>query len=134
MRTIFNAFHHLGPAVASAVLADAAAQRQPIVTFELVERGWQGAFIAGTTPIAIAGLMPFVRPRRLANLALTYAFPVLAAAIAWDGFASCLRAYSVDELEAMIAPLQRADYRFRVVRQRMPWRPVFMTCLVGVPT
>lgn len=133
VRTIFNALHHLPPAVARAVFADAAAKRQPIVTFEVVERGPQGAAIVAVLPLAIYGLMPFVRPARAAALALTYAVPVLPAAISWDGFASCLRAYSVAELEALVAPLQRDDYRFRVERRRIPWRPMFLTSVVGLP-
>ena len=133
VRTLFNALHHLPPAVARAVFADAAASRQPIVTFELVERGLQGAAIVAGLPLAIYALTPFVRPARAAMLALTYAAPVLPAAITWDGFASCLRAYSVPELEALVAPLQRDDYRFRVVRRRIPWRPLFMTSVVGLP-
>jgi hypothetical protein len=134
VRTLFNALHHLPPEVARAVFADAAAKRQPIVTFELVERSLQGAAIVAGLPLAIGALMPFVRPRRASTLALTYALPVLPAAITWDGFASCLRAYSVAELEALVAPLQRADYRFRVVRRRIPWRPVFMTSVLGLPS
>jgi len=61
------------------------------------------------------------------------AVPVLPAAITWDGFASCLRAYSVAELEALVAPLQRDDYRFRVQRTRIPWRPLYLTSVVGLP-
>lgn len=134
VRTLFNALHHLPPEVARAVFADAAAKRQPIITFELVERGLQGVAIVAGLPLSIGALMPFVRPRRASTLALTYALPVLPLAIAWDGFASCLRAYSVPELEAMVAPLQREDYRFRVVRRRIPWQPVFMTSVVGLPS
>jgi hypothetical protein len=58
---------------------------------------------------------------------------VLPIAITWDGFASCLRAYSVAELEALVAPLQRDDYRFRVERRRIPWRPMYLTSVLGLP-
>ncbi len=133
VRTIFNALHHLPPAVARAVFADAAAKRQPIVTFEFVERGPQGAAIVAMLPLSIYGLTPFVRPSRAVSLALTYAVPLLPAAITWDGFASCLRAYSVAELEALVAPLQSDDYIFRVERRRIPGRPIFMTSVVGLP-
>ncbi len=67
-------------------------------------------------------------------LGLTYAIPVLPAAITWDGTASCLRAYSVAELREMVAPLERPGYRFRVERRRVPGRPVFVTSVVGLPT
>lgn len=133
VRTIFNALHHLPPEVARAVFADAAEKRQPIVTVELVERSLQGAAIVAGLPLTVCGLMPFVLPRRASSLALTYALPVLPAAITWDGFASCLRAYSVAELEALVAPLQREGYRFRVERRRVPWRPAFITSVLGLP-
>jgi hypothetical protein len=133
VRTIFNAFHHLPPAIAKAVLADAAAKRQPIVTFELVERSVQGVMMITGLPFGVFGLMPFVRSITPLALALTYVVPVIPAATWWDGFASCLRAYSVPELEAMIVDLQRPDYRFRVVRRRVPWRPVYVTSVIGTP-
>ena len=133
VRTIFNAFHHLPPELARAVLADAAEQRQPILTFEVVERSLQGAVIALGTPLSVYAFTPFVRPALLSTLALTYVVPVLPLLVGWDGFASCLRAYSVDELEAMVAPLQRADYRFRVVRTLLPMRPGYVTSVVGMP-
>ena len=133
VRTLFNALHHLPPAVARAVFADAARQRQPIVTIELVERSAQGALIVAGLPLTVYALSAFVRPARASALALTYAVPVLPVAITWDGFASCLRAYSVAELEALVAPLQRDDYRFRVERRRIPWRPMYVTSVIGLP-
>jgi len=133
VRTLFNALHHLPPAIARAVFADAARQRQPIVTFEIVERSAQGALIVAGLPLTIYALSAFVRPARALALALTYAVPVLPVAITWDGFASCLRAYSVAELEALVAPLQREDYRFRVERRRIPWRPMYVTSVIGLP-
>jgi len=134
VRTIFNALHHLPPSVATDVLADAAESRQPILTFEIVERSVQGAAIALTVPFSVYALMPFVTPRRLSTFALTYGAPVLPAAIAWDGFASCLRAYSVDELVAMTKKVARPGYRFDVKRTPVPFRPGRVTSVVGMPT
>ncbi|MCC6216798.1 MAG: hypothetical protein IT376_18210 [Polyangiaceae bacterium] len=133
VRTIFNAFHHLPPQVARAVLADAAAQRQPILTFEIVERSAQGWLLVASLPAAVYGLLPFVRPVDARALALTYGLPVVPAAVLWDGFASCLRAYSPVELEDLVGPLQRDDYRFRIERRRIPWRPLWVTSVVGLP-
>lgn len=133
VRTIFNAFHHLPPPIAKAVLADAAAQRQPILSFEFVERSLQGAAAIAGIPIGVYGLMPFVRSVSPVALALTYGVPVIPAATWWDGFASCLRAYSVAELEAMVADLGRPDYRWRVERRRVPGRPLFVTVVSGTP-
>lgn len=133
VRTIFNALHHLPPAVATAVFVDAASSRQPLLVFEIVERSLQGAAIAVAVPASVYALMPFVTPRRLSTFALTYAAPVLPAAIAWDGFASCLRSYSVDELVAMTREAARPGYRFDVVRTKVPYRPGRVTCVIGLP-
>lgn len=133
VRTIFNAFHHLPPQVAKAVLADAAEKRQPILTFEFVERSFQGFGAVSQAPLAVYGFMPFVRPADPVALACTYALPIVPLATLWDGFASCLRAYSVGELEAMVVDLQRPDYRFRVERRRIPGRPVYLTSVFGKP-
>lgn len=133
VRTIFNAFHHLPPAIATAVLADAAEKRQPILTFEIVERSWQGAVISLGSPVSVYAFTPFIRPRSASTLALTYLVPVIPLLVGWDGFASCLRAYSIPELRAMVAPLQRPDYRFRVERNWLPMRPGFVTSVIGLP-
>ncbi|MBL9110300.1 MAG: hypothetical protein JNM74_13550 [Myxococcales bacterium] len=133
VRTIFNALHHLPPAVAEAVFTDAAEKRQPLCVFELVERSLQGAVIAAGVPLAVLGLMPFVKPRRLEALALTYALPVLPALIGWDGFASCLRSYSVQELRELTARAARPGYTFTVGRTRAPYRPAWVTWVVGKP-
>jgi hypothetical protein len=133
VRTIFNAFHHLPPPLARAVLADAAQQQQPILTFDFVERSVLGFGTAATTPLSFPLLLPFVRPVSALALALTYAVPLLPAVTLWDGLASCLRAHSPQELEAMVDGLARPDYQFRVVRQRIPGRPHYVTSVIGMP-
>ena len=133
VRTIFNAFHHLPPPVAKAVLADAAKSRQPILTFEFVERSPQGLAMMAGVPLAVYGLMPFVKSASPIAIQLTYALPIVPMVSLWDGVASCLRSYSVAELEAMVADLQRPDYRFRVERRRVPARPLYVTSVVGLP-
>jgi hypothetical protein len=133
VRTIFNALHHLPPAVAEAVLADAAEKRQPLCVFEIVERSLQGAAIAAGVPLAVLALMPFVKPRRLEAFALTYAVPLLPALIGWDGLASCLRAYSLAELRELTARASRPGYGFTVGRTRVPYRPAWVTWVAGTP-
>ena len=132
VRTIFNALHHLPPAVARAVLADAAEKGQPIISFEFVERGVQGLALISFLPLAVFALTPFSKPT-VTTLALTYLVPIVPLATWWDGFASCFRAYTVAELEAMVAPLSNAQYQFRVARRRVPFSPLFLTTVTGLP-
>jgi hypothetical protein len=133
VRTIFNALHHLPPPIARAVFADAAAQRQPILAFEFVERSLQGLAISAVLPASVWALTPLVRPVDVRALALTYLVPVLPAITWWDGTASCLRAYSLPELHALVEDLATADYGFRIERRRVPRRAHFMTCVIGMP-
>lgn len=133
LRTIFNALHHFPPGLARAIFADAADKRQPIASFEVVERSVSGALIVAGVPAVAFGLTPFIRPRTLARFAMTYAVPLVPAVTMWDGFASCLRAYSPPELEKLVEGLETKDYRFRVEQHRAKWVPVKVTSLVGAP-
>ncbi|WP_394835489.1 hypothetical protein LVJ94_01005 [Pendulispora rubella] len=133
LRTLFNALHHFRPPMARAIFAAAARARQPIASFEMVERSLQGVAIVGGAPLFAAAVMPFLSPRSWSRLALTYGLPLLPAMITWDGFASCLRAYSPDELRALVAGLEDEHYRFRVVTRRASWHRIRVTALIGEP-
>jgi hypothetical protein len=133
VRTLFNALHHFRPAQARAMLADAVHKHQPIATFEVVERSAAGALLVAGVPYAALALTPFVRPLSLSRLVLTYGLPLVPTLCAWDGFASCLRAYSVPELRELVAGLSGPDYRFEITQQRSPYTPLRVTALVGLP-
>jgi hypothetical protein len=133
LRTLFNALHHFRPPQARAIFADAARQNQPIVSFEVVERSLQGALIVSGVPLITALITPLLEPRSLQRFALTYLAPVIPSVMMWDGFASCLRAYSPTELHALVAGLARPDYEFRVVQSRSLNAPFRVTALIGLP-
>ena len=133
VRTLFNALHHLRPPAARRVLEDAARKRQPIVVVEVVDRRPQTiAFLCGT-PLAAMALAPLQRPWSASRLALTWAMPVIPAAIWWDGMMSCLRAYDDDELRALTAGLDDDDYGFSIAHVAVPWTPLRLSVLVGEP-
>ncbi len=132
VRTIFNAFHHFPPPLARAILADAKASGQPIVVVETVARNrWTVPFVLGV-PWFVWGMTPFVRPT-LARLALTYAVPLIPLVATWDALASNLRAYSVAELQELVAPLQSPTYRFVIGHILVPRLPQNLTVLAAVP-
>jgi len=133
VRTIFNALHHLPPEVARAVFADAVEKRQPILSFEVVQRTPLDILGAATGFISALALMPLVKPRRVSNFIFTYLVPLIPLFLMWDGVASCLRSYSRDELEELVAPLQSRSYTFRIERHRVPWTPMTVSCVVGLP-
>lgn len=133
VRTLFNALHHFRPDDARKILEDAARQRQPLCVFEVVERHPVTLGVIAAVPLAVLALVPFTRPDAL-RLALTYALPIIPAITGWDGMASCLRAYSVEELEQLAASITVDGYRFRVGQQaRRGLTQLRVTWLVGEP-
>ena len=100
LRTMFNAFHHLRPADARAVLHAAAAAGQPIAVLEISERSLR------TIPVLLSPLFvwlatPFMRPFTWPRFLFTYVIPLVPFTVLWDGVVSQLRAYTVDELRAL---------------------------------
>ena len=132
MRTIFNALHHLQPDDARAVLRDAQAANQPIFVAELSERGFLTLTLGSAfIPLTVLLLMPLVRPVRLSWLLLTYLLPILPLTIAWDGWVSHWRTYSLAEQEALVAPLQREGWTWEMGQEKAG--PGRITWLLGYP-
>lgn len=132
-RTLFNAFHHLPPPLARAVLADAASSRQPILVVETLSHTPQGVALA----LGIAALEPLLvfarRPPRLDHVLLSTLLPVLPLLLAWEGTVSALRCYSARELDALTGGLGGAGYTWRQGRSRS-WIPlVELRWLLGRP-
>jgi hypothetical protein len=57
-----------------------------------------------------------MRPLTWRRLLWTYLLPVVPLVAAWDGFVSCLRTYSVAELEALVASLPPNDLDWGIGR------------------
>lgn len=133
LRTLFNALHHFQPAQARAILADAVKQQAPIVVFELSERSAANVLTAPLIPLFVWLFMPMVRPLRLGYLLLTYVLPLLPWLIAWDGLVSHLRAYSVQELEALTRGLDDQGYTWSTQRIPAMGGKAHITALTGMP-
>lgn len=104
LRTLFNAFHHLTPGDARAVLHAAARARQPIAIFEISERSWRSLIsMALLTPLSVWLATPFMRPFLWRRLLWTYPVPLVPFTCWWDGIVSQLRAYTLEELRALAA-------------------------------
>ena len=133
-RTIFNAFHHFPPELARGILADAVAKRTPIGVFEIVERTPQAVMGVLSTPLGVLALMPTIRPVRPAWWFLTYVLPAIPALVAWDGFVSCLRVYSPEELREMIDSIDGHEtFDWKIERVKIPPGVMRATILIGTP-
>lgn len=129
LRTIFNALHHFPDASARAVLEDAVAKKQPILTAELSERTLPNVLSSILIPIFVLLIMPTVRPLRLSWIVFTYLIPILPLAIWWDGLVSHLRTHSPKELRALTEGLD--DYEWTIGQDR--FGPGKITWLFGRP-
>jgi SAM-dependent methyltransferase len=133
VRTLFNAFHHLPPEAAQALLEDAARKGQPIVVVESVGRSVQAALLVCAITLGTFPFAPFVKPFSLGRLFFTYLVPLVPFIVFFDGMVSCLRVYSPRELEDMTRALESERYGFEIQRPKVPWAPVRHLVLVGRP-
>ncbi len=133
VRALFAMLHHLPPDQAQSVLAAAVQSGEPIIVCEATERTLPAmAGMLFGIPVGVLFITPLVRPRTLSRLLLTYVLPVASVLIGWDGFVSCLRTYTTEELDAMAA---RADPEGRYVWQHGRGRVglAFVTWFTGRP-
>lgn len=133
VRTLFNAFHHLPPAAARALLVDAVEKRQPVVVVETVGRDPRAALLVAAITLGTFVFAPFVKPFSLGRLLFTYVVPAIPFVVFFDGMVSCLRVYSPDELREMTRDLASDAYEFEVRRVEVPYAPVEHLVFIGRP-
>lgn len=132
-RLMFNSFHHMPPHVATAILADAARQRQGLAVLEIVGRNVPSALNILSIPLLALVLTPFVRPFRWSRLLLTYVLPLIPLLLMWDGAVSCLRVYSPAEMDALLKDVPADGYHWETGMLRVGNTPVKVTYLLGHP-
>jgi hypothetical protein len=132
LRTIFSSFHHFGPRDARNILADAFYQRRPIAIFELANPAFKTMLITSSIPFLAMLLSLRERPRRWSRLFFTFIIPIIPFALLFDGLISCLRAYSQQELHALVEGLSTPTYQWQIGEDRSGLLPV--TYLIGSPT
>jgi SAM-dependent methyltransferase len=130
-RTLFNGLHHFRPDDARAILQSAAEAKQPIAVFEAMERAPAPLLGLLFAPLAVLFLVPFLRPFRFSWLIFTYLIPIIPLFVLWDGFVSCLRIYSVSELEELVDGVGGDDYVWEAGRIKLGAQPVYLTYLLG---
>jgi hypothetical protein len=130
-RTMFQAFHHLRPAQARAMLADAVAKGEGVGVFESGRRNPLVLLGALGTPLRVLLLAPFIRPFRWSRLFWTYLVPALPLVLLFDVIVSCLRIYSEPELRELTAGLDR--YSWDIGSARAKWLPIRIGYLIGTP-
>ena len=130
-RLMANGFHHFPPEMAEKVLADAVAKRQGIAIVEMVNRSFLSFLGVGVGTVLIFLAAPFIKPFRFSRLFFTYVAPLVPLFILWDGVMSCLRAYSPEELKALVSRLDAQTYEWEIGELR--FRPGVATYVIGKP-
>src|SRR5262245_6878976 len=130
-RTMFQAFHHLRPDEARAMLADAVAKGEGIGVFESGHRSLLTFVGALGTPVRVLLLAPFIQPFRSSRLFWTYLVPALPLILLFDVIVSCLRVYGGPELRGLTTGLN--GYRWDIGTVRGKWIPFPISYLIGVP-
>ncbi len=132
-RTLFSSFHHLNPDEARSLLQDSVNKRQAIGIFEAPARHALTLLSLLFIPIAAWLSVPFRRPFRWSRLLWTYLIPVIPFVLFFDGLISCLRAYSLRELQEMTEGLSTSGYGWEIGEQPGGLLPVRITYLFGWP-
>lgn len=132
-QTVFTAFHHFRPPEARRILADAVRKRRTIAVIEPFRRSNAVRMAIISTAVGFLHT-PAVAPMSLKRFLLTYVLPVAPFVLAWDGVVSCLRAYSVEELEDL-ARETAPDYRWTCGARPIPDSKdgLVITYLIGEP-
>jgi hypothetical protein len=132
-RTLFSSFHHLNPDEARGLLRDSVNKRQAIGIFEVSARHALTLLSILFLPIAAWLFVPFRRPFRWSRLLWTYLIPVIPFVLCFDGLISCLRAYSIPELQEMTKGLATSGYGWAIGEQAGGLLPLRITYLFGCP-
>jgi hypothetical protein len=134
IRTMFTAFHHFPPPVATAILQNAVDQQTAICIFEIVERRLRNLiFVPLLTPSAMAWLTLLVKKVTFEKLFWTYVIPVVPLAGTWDAFASNVRAYSPQDLKELVASVESPNFVWEIGQLAHPKAKIPITYLLGYP-
>lgn len=131
LRTMFSSFHHFGRVDARRVLANAVERGECVAIFEMARRGAKTMLAVCFTPLLVWFLTPRIRPFRWSRIVWTYIVPIVPFVVWFDGWMSCLRSYSQEELKELVLSVAVEGYRWEMGSQCDGLLPV--TYVIGYP-
>lgn len=135
-RTIFTALHHFQPRDVKGILTDAASKGVPIGVFEFTERTLRNATVTPFGAFLSSFLVtPFLGRMTLGRFIFTYIIPLAPFFFVWDGFVSCLRTYSLKELDDITREIVYPEYNWESGKISATGHigPYNITYLFGIP-
>jgi hypothetical protein len=133
VRLIVNAFHHLSPEQAVAVLEDAHQQNSAICICEYTRNSLVGVISSFLYPFFNWLIAPGVSQARLSTLFFTYIVPVFPLMLAIDGLMSNCRSYSTYEFKAFTSKFKTNSYQWSWRENHTLLHPTVLTTFIGLP-
>ncbi len=132
IRTVFSGFHHMKKETAKKLLRQAFARKEYIFISETTFRSPLAMLVYGLAPIHFFYLTCQIKPT-LWQVLFTFFIPILPLMLGWDNVVSCLRTYSFDELQELIAGLRSDDYCWEIGTLQHPKLPTPYPYIMGYP-
>lgn len=132
LRTQFLSFHHFRPDEGRIIIQNAVNSGQPLAVFEIQDRSIPSIIAMLLSPVSVVLTTPFIRPFRWGRLVFTYLIPLIPITVLWDGIVSCLRTYSVKEMEELLTSVEnRETYSWTLEKKRSG--KGFVIYMIGIP-
>jgi len=109
LRTQFLSFHHFKPEDAKKILQNSVNSGNPIAIFEVQERSARSLITMFFLPLIVMLATPLIRPFKIGRFFFTYIIPIVPLFVLWDGIVSSLRTYTREEMEGMVAELEKKE-------------------------
>ncbi len=131
-RTQFLSLHHFRPTDAKSILQNAIDSNTAIGIFEAQDRTLPSFVGMLLSPISVCLTTPFIRPFKFGRIFFTYVLPIIPILVLWDGIVSCLRTYSVSEMEDLVNQLAHKDkFDWEIGMKKQDMKKVLY--LIGIP-
>ncbi|MEZ4796093.1 MAG: hypothetical protein R2785_02880 [Flavobacteriaceae bacterium] len=131
-RTQFLSLHHFRPTDAKRILQNAIDSNTAIGIFEAQDRTIPSFIGMLLSPISVWLTTPFIKPFKLGRVFFAYILPIIPIVVLWDGIVSCLRTYSVSEMEDLVNDLANKDnFEWEIGMKNQAMKKVLY--LIGTP-
>ncbi len=135
--SMIESLHHFRPDEVKKILRNATLKADGFVALETTGRTWRHiCVIFFFLPLVTALVTAFqLRPWSFRNILWGLLFPVIPLTAVFDGFVSCLRTHTVEELEKLVSSLGNTDFSWQVGTREFsskgPGRGLRATYLIG---
>lgn len=109
-RTQFLSLHHFRPNDAQKILQNAIDSNTPIGIFEAQDRTVSSILGMLLSPVSVLLVTPFIKPFKFGRFFYTYLCPIIPLVVMWDGLVSCLRTYSIAEMNELVNKLHHKEH------------------------